>query len=159
MPRRTAWEDTNMELSLGNGVTAGVGLHSASPVDTRGVTVTRFLGDLSVTSTTVAGAWGVQHLILGVGVLSQEAFLASTFPDPETDVDHPAGGWLYRNRIAVGQNGAGGGLAIARLTFDIRSARRLNEGELVLVLHNRAVDGTTFNMRVGGMLRTLFLLP
>ncbi len=79
-------------------------------------TVTRVIGRLGFYSGTVQGAYGVDLIDFGIGIVGQEAFTAGAVPDPDTDADRPSRGWIYRDRVLVSQNGEGGEV-VKEVTF------------------------------------------
>ena len=42
---------------------------------------------------------------------------------------------------------------------DFRSMRKLDRSTMVLIMENAAVEGSTFNVRVNGLVRVLYKLP
>ena len=48
---------------------------------------------------------------------------------------------------------------VLHIAQDIRAMRKVNDGELVAIINNEVLDGTTFAMNVQAMIRCLFLLP
>ena len=159
MARRTRWIDTLVAESTTNlGQDIESLLAGMSTDSTRGLTVTRVIGDLWLSSGTVAGAWGTQQVSIGIGVVSQEAFVANAIPDPNNNADYPVRGWIYRTCCGVAQNGTGTQV-LYRCVFDIRSQRKLDSGELLLVINNDAGLGTSFTVQTFGSVRVLALLP
>ena len=159
MARRTTWIDnlSSFVVAPGGGQQSQSLLQGVAPEDTRGTTVVRVLYDLQLHSTSVAGAWGVQALDLAFGVTSQEAFAAGVFPDPNAD-ERPVGGWMFRTRCVIAQNGAGAPI-LTSCKGDLRSGRKLDAGEVYVVANNSDLDGTAFTVRVTGIIRLLLMLP
>jgi len=159
MPRSTDWVDTVIGTLVASGAqnlqTLITGL---TPADMRGATLIRTLIMLSLSSNTVAGAWGVQRLDLGIGIASQEAFAAGAVPDPQVSGDKPPRGWVYRASHGVAQNGVGTPV-VSSLSADIRGARKIENGELYLVIDNVGVQGTAMGVNVQGLVRCLIKLP
>ena len=160
MPRRTTWVTT---LFLGSTVATGAQFlvslaTSRSTTDSRGVTVVRTLLDLQFMSLSVAGAYAAQELFWGVGVASQEAFAAGVVPDPNSSADQPARGWMARGSLLVTQNGVGKE-PVSRSQLDIRSARKLDEGEPYFVVNSVSQTATTFLTLLGGSVRQLWMMP
>ena len=159
MPRRTDWVDTILnEVPTSGGQASDSLLGGLSEQDTRGLTLIRMILAFSLTSESIAGAYGIQSIDVGVGVVSQEAFAAGIFPDPVTASDKPPRGWIYRTNRAVAQNGAGSPI-IQEVLADIRGARMVENGELVIIVNNSNIVGTSFTCRVRGLVRCLFKLP
>jgi len=159
--RRTKWEDTHIATTIAAGATSlGVAIDGTpSGDDAQGLTLTRMLGELSFMSTTVAGAWGVQVLTMGVGGSSRVAFTADSLPTPNSNVEQPPRGWVWKTSVAVAQNGAGAPVVMERVHFDIRAQRKLDGGRLWIVFVNVNLQGTSASVLVSGLIRVLFLLP
>jgi len=159
MPRQTDWIDTLVDLNPATGAQDNVSLITgAAPINMRGVTLIRTIIYLGMTSQTTAGAWGVQNLDMAIGITSQEAFAAGVLPDPDIAGDKPSRGWVWRSRQVVTQNGIGAQV-LYEVRADIRGARKIENGELFLVVDNNAIAGTAFTMDVTGLVRVLMKLP
>ena len=75
MARRNKWQDTLVALTVGSGTQGSESLMgTVTPNESEGETLVRTIAELSMNSTTVAGAWGLQILDIGLGMMSQEAF-------------------------------------------------------------------------------------
>ncbi len=160
MARRTTWVTTNL---AGNTVPSGgqflISLATnRSVTDSRSVTIVRTLVHLQFASLTGAGAYAIQSVHWGIGIASQEAFAAGVVPDPNTPGDQPTRGWLARGAILTAQNGVGGQVVYGD-QVDIRSARKLDEGEPYLVINSNAETATTYLTLIGGHVRQLWMLP
>jgi len=160
MPKRASdWIDTSLNLVVASGAQGSLSLMTGvAPVNVRRQTLVRTIIGLQMNSTTVAGAWGTQIMDLGIGITSQEAFAAGALPDPVTAGDQPSRGWVFRQRRVVAQNG-NGSVVLYDIQFDIRAARKLDDGECFIVIDNTAGLGTAFSVVVTGMVRQLWLLP
>ena len=158
--RRTTWQDTFLQNNTVSGAQSLIALDGVlSVADSQGLTLTRLIGDISCSSNTVAGAFGVERFSFGVGMASREAFAAGIVPDPNSNVEEPPRGWVYKNTVAVSQNGIGTNVVTARVIFDIRAQRKLDSGRLFLAVNVDNVTGTSFTGNVTGLIRALFLLP
>jgi len=158
VPRQVRWIEKEVNQAIaaaGQDVKSMMG--GLSTDQTRGMTVTRLIGRVGFSSATVAGAWGVNVLDIGIGVVSQEGFAAGVVPDPSVANDEPVRGWLFRTRVVVSQNGAGGQV-VHELHFDIRAQRKVETGELVIIMDNSAISGTSFTINAQGWIRTLVRL-
>ena len=161
MARMTDWQDTIVsELVPSNSTAFNSLLGTLTPADTRGVTLIRTLVRLDFASNTVAGAWGHNQLDFGIGITSQEAFGVgvTALPDPNISNDKPARGWVHRSTQGVAQNGVGSPVVFS-LTADIRGARKIENGELFLIMANIAIQGTAFGINVRGLIRCLMKMP
>ena len=158
MPRATTWMDTVMDRDVLNGGTGFESLLNTGFDLTRGVTAIRTLVTLGLSSETVAGAWGRQRVYIGIGIASQEAFGAGVLPDPASESDQPARGWIMRTSVVVAQNGVGS-VVVFPINMDIRGARKIENGELFITIDNLFVGGTSFSVNVSGLVRVLLKLP
>ncbi len=159
MARKAQWVDTLMDAPVTTGGQLAFTLMGGmAPVDSRGLTATRTIVGLSLVPPTAVSD-GVQIVSLGIGVFSQEAFVAGIFPDPNDSNDRPPRGWLWRDRIAVPGAASMVGGQLIRLSSDVRGMRKVDDGELALIVNNDAGDGTTFSVQVIGIVRIVFLLP
>ncbi len=158
--RRTSWEDSVLANTIVVGTQTLLSIDGTPSVDTgQGRTLTRVIGDLVFVSTTVAGAWGVNRMGIGIGGCSREAFTAGVVPDPLSETEEPPRGWIYRHVAVMSQNGIGTPVVSGRVQFDIRAQRRLDSGRHFLAFDNEAQFGTTASYRVIGLVRALYLLP
>ncbi len=158
--RRTTWVDTSPNGVIVVGTQFLVGIDGNPSVsDGQGRTLTRVIGNISFACSTVAGAWGIQSLSVGIGAASREAMAATVVPDPGSIVEEPTLGWIYRDIIMVTQNGIGTPVVAARMSFDLHAQRRLDSGRHYLVIDNAAELGTSSSVLVVGLVRALYLLP
>jgi len=159
MARRSRWIDALVNITVAS---AGQNRQTMFPgvgqEQLRNATIVRTIGDLYMNSTTVADAWGVNMMDLGLGVISQEAIASVVFPDPNDADDYPVRGWLFRKRCAMFQNGVGT-MIVQSCSFDVRSQRKLDTGQYFLIANNTALDGSTSTYRLFGSVRTLVLMP
>jgi len=157
--RATDWIDTVFDRGVASGVQDNLTLMTGvAPVNVWRQTLVRTLISMDFHSQSIAGAFGVQMLDVGIGITSQEAFAAGVLPDPETAGDQPSRGWIYRTRIAVAQNSIGSQV-IYSIRADIRASRKLDDGECFWVLTNTPESGTAFAVHLTGIVRQLWLLP
>ena len=83
MARRTTWEDDLVNLGVSSGSQGSTDLTVGLTADEKaGRTVTRLIGELGLASSTVAGAWGVQAVDIGIAIIDGDAFAAGALPDP-----------------------------------------------------------------------------
>ncbi len=159
--RRTQWIDTvyNIDMVAGTQVVQAID-GGVTVADGQGRTLTRVIGRLAYASNTVAGAWGTAQLSVGFGASSREAFSASppALPDPGSATEEPLNGWIYRDHILVSQNGAGAPI-VTMTQFDLHTQRKLDSGRHFSNFDVFAIDGTTFNVVIVGIVRCLYLLP
>jgi len=153
--RPTEWQDTVIDMFAVSGANVSVGLTlGLTAADLRGATVIRTIVALAFHSVDAAGAWGIQQVHLGIGIISEEAFTANVLPDPRTAEDRPSRGWMYRDAIAVSQNGVGTQIVFS-LRADIHGARKIENGALFIIVDAVNIRGTSFNVGITGLIRTL----
>ncbi len=159
MARRTRWVDNVISIS-----TASTGQQISnlrgglSVTDLQGSTITRLIVGLDISSNTVAGAWGKARFSVGIGLASEQALLGGSVPDPQTEVDFPPGGWLWRGIYVASQNGAGAPIS-SRIDLDLRAQRKLLGGQPFIHWTNTVITGTQFTIGVQGLVRMLVRLP
>ena len=159
--RATVWQDTLVGVDMATGTQALISLAGdLLPTDTAGMTLVRTIMCYTMIASAPHAVSGWQSIDLGIGAASQEAFAAGIVPDPNTRDDQPQRGWVYRCRHEVLDELSGSALSIAPVIVnkDIRSMRKIENGELYLVINNSPVEGTTFNVRTRGIIRCLFKL-
>ena len=159
MPRATDWVDTRLNLEVPtDNQTIGSLVTGLAPLNLRGMTVIRTIIHIGMFSNSVAGAWGVQIVDLAIGIASQDAFAAGVVPDPKAAADKPPRGWMWRTEAVVSQNGTGTPV-VTYIDADIRGARKVENGEVYLVVDNTGSgQGTTFQVNVRGIIRQLYKL-
>ena len=159
MPRRTFWVDNQVNILVGSGgASNNTSLLTGTPlINVRGATIVRMLLKMAIVSTTIGGAQGVQAVDVGIGIASQESMNAGVLPDPNAD-ERPVGGWMYRTQVVAAQ-GAEGVPLVYPWEADIRSGRKLSDGEVFMAIANSDILGTAFSIRAVGSVRVLMLLP
>ena len=155
--RRTGWLDTLVAFSTSSGSQSNVSLLGPmSTVDTIGKTLTRILLHLYFYKQAPLND-GHQVVDVGIGMAAQEAFTGNILPDPDTALDEPERGWVWRDRIIVPQDASNVNNPM-EVRADIRSQRKLDNGELYFIMDNNPGDGTAFTVETTGLIRALCLL-
>ena len=159
--RRTNWIDKLLDEQITVGSQANIDLLDQVPADysVRNATVVRMIFDYSISPLIPGQTEAVNHVELGAGVVSQESFLAGVVPDPNTSLDFPLGGWMYRTRHRVQDALVPLSEPISGVFRDIRAQRKLGAGKLFLAVNNTTDVGPTFTVVVLGIVRTLILEP
>ena len=99
-----------------------------------------------------------QRIDFGIGVADQEAFAAAILPDPETPGDEPALGWVWRDSHVL-MTPSDVYPMVLRVHQDVRSQRKIDDGELYVSITSGNELGTGFGVFVAGLIRCLFKLP
>jgi len=158
--RPLAWGDTVVNVALTDAInmTPLNLLANLTAADT--ITTMRIVGhlyvriqnhDLNVSST--------QAVDLGIGVSAPEAFIANVLPDPNQDLESPARGWLWTDRLLTSfSNSSTFGIELyerAEVRFDIRSSRKVDKGVLYLNGLSSNIDNSPMTTRLTGRIRVL----
>ena len=161
MARRTRWIDHHVAETIATAGQANTSLWgNVLQNDIRAGTITRVVGSLQMVSTSIAGAYGVQEIAIGFGVVGQQAFNegSPSLPNPMVMSEFPVRGWIWRTSHMVMQNGVGIN-GLTSVSFDLRAQRKIDDGEFAAIIVNGNVLGTAFTIRIHGNVRTLVLLP
>ncbi len=159
MARRTKWSDRVTNDSISSGAQSLFNLMGSLDIDERqGITTIRFIIHLFGLATVTSGAIGVQKVDFGIGLVSSDSLAASAVPDPLTNTARPVGGWLWRDTIPVLDDSTHS-MPPIEIKYDIRTGRKMQGGELIMIVNNTPVSGTAFSVRLVGVIRILFLLP
>ncbi len=158
--RSLAWADV-IQNALGVSATGSIKTdllaNVSNPVDT--LTAARSVGDIMVyydpTSAVVDSA---QHIDIGIGVVSLEAFTAglASMPDP-SKAEYPPRGWLYTASGVTWQTTTAEGVMMHPLRFqwDIRAMRKIDKGVPFMLLVSSIAKGAGVTTLVSGRVRTL----
>ena len=159
MARKTIWTDSILNSNLASGSTGISNLmQNVAVADTVGVTIARLILRIEYAPFMSNDTDGSQMVHLGIGMVSEDAFNASAVPDPGTAGEEPVGGWLFRETVSVMNKGTTMP-HVALMRADIRSARKIDKGILVMIIENVGVENTSFAVREIGLIRCLCLLP
>ena len=163
MRRKTAWDDQlfNQDVATGSRVLLLLVEDVADP-EKRGCTLVRMIFGINLLASNPGAVSGQQKVSMGVMVVSDDAFLAGSaaMPDPTVDAEFPVGGWLFRAQYIVqDETLASGIIAPLRIEKDIRSQRKLDRASLVFRAENDSMEGSTFSVRMVGLIRCLYKLP
>ena len=159
----TIWIDTRMN----DNVAAGGGTLKKSLMSGVSSTQTRF--DRMTLMRTIIGidvghfihdsGEGSSVLAMGIGATSQEAFAAGILADPETETDFPARGWVWRAEYRLYSFAADDPTVDnRRIDLDLRSRRKLENGEMYFHAVNNGIEGVNVVLRVNGYIRQLWLV-
>ncbi len=159
--RRTAWIDTLIDESGGSTAQDLASLlGNLTKTESQGYTLTRCIIHLWLSATAIPASVGITRVDLGIGLASEESFAAGVVPDPSVAPDRPINDWVWRDTAIVRTNGDTTVWdAAPQLLYDIRSRRRIEDGELFLVIDVNSINGTAFTVNTVGLIRCLFLLP
>ena len=162
---KTLWIDTLLDEQVASG---GLDLTSlmtgVTEIDTRmaGLTLLRTIIGLHVAHLIHDSGEGSQRVNLGIGVASQPAFALGTSGVPDPSANGAAGpprGWVWRaSYVTYGFAADQAAVFDNRVDRDIRSRRKLDNGECYMIISNAADQGSTGTIAVIGLVRQLWLL-
>ncbi len=163
-PRRERrWSDLTFNIQLG--ATASitpVNLLAGLDAGRTKVTVVRILLDMLIYVDGMANSVdGANRLLLGIGVVSQDAQVAGQFPDPGVDSDRPRDGWLFKRAVTVANQQSSGtqeAFLFPEIHADVRAKRIVDRAELFMAATSFTSSGTGSTLRLAGMARCLVLL-
>ncbi len=155
--QKTTWENLAFDLPFTSAASQTVANLTPEPMQTvhGGVglaTVKRIIlnGILAVNNNTTH-ATNLQHIFIGICVVTLDAFTAGAVPDPSSDFNQD---WLYWTSRSI-MRPATQNSAYVTWEADIRSARKLRGGYvLALVVDNG--DGNDVSFDVGLSMRLLW---
>ena len=161
--RKTAWDD---QILIGQTVVNAASpagfllVENAADPEKRGCTVVRIIVDLAVNADVPGSVSGQEVTSFGIALVSDDAFVAAAFPEPNDETDYPVSGWLWRKVILVqDETLATGPIPPVRVYQDLRVARKLDRASLTLIVMTQGIEGSTFNTRLTGIVRALYKLP
>ena len=163
MPR--LWIDTAGSLTLSSGSgTAQISLMTdVTRQETRlaQMTLLRTIIGLNIGNTVHDSGEGSQLISIGIGVVSQEAFALGTTatPSPHLDNNFPPRGWVWRARYRTfGFAADQPTIFTQRIDLDMRSQRKLENGEAFLRGVNEDIEGVASQVTIHGLIRQLWLV-
>jgi len=157
MARKAFWQDTIIDEatpSTAQDITSLMG--PMTQQDRRDITLVRTIISLDLVPPTAVSDGFMIHA-MGIGVVSQEAFAATVVPDPNVQEDRPARGWVWRDQRTVVGAASMASYSPTHVMADIRGSRKLDDGELVLIMNANTIDGTAFIVKTSGLIRVVFL--
>ena len=160
MPR--LWIDTviNPTVVIGTQLLQGL-MTGVSATDTRlsQMTLLRTIIGLDLARTVHDSGEGSEAISIGIGIASQEAFAAGTVADPGVSTDFPTRGWVWRQRYRIwGFAADQPAIFTRRIDLDIRSQRKLENGESYMAADLIAVEGANSTVNVTGIIRQLWMV-
>ncbi len=160
--RKPVWIDTFVSGALANGAQLDIDLLTALGAnDIPGLTLTRTIVDLSFLSASPGGSNGTQRVDVGIGIHQIEAAAANVFADPQSALDFPTRGWVFRKHTVVVDSVDSHDHEARTMEFDLASRRVLHtvDSGLNLIIDSLTFGGDAFTVDVQGWIRSLFLLP
>jgi len=162
MPGRMLWIDTAFVQAVASAGTAAVSMtQQFSDAESRLVQMTlmRTIIGMDVGATVHDSGEGSTRFDFGIGVVSQAAFAVPTLPSPAIVTEFPIRGWVIRERHRLFAFAADDPTIFTRrIERDLRSRRKLENGEMFIRFDNTAQEGTSVAITVTGLVRQLWLV-
>ncbi len=160
MPR--LWVDTVIDNTLAIGAQTVISLMTGvSATQTRfdRMTLLRTIIGLDLARSVHDSGEGSELVGIGIGIASQEAFAAGTVSDPLTATDFPTRGWVWRAHYRIfGFAADQPAVFDRRIDLDLRSQRKLENGEGFIVADVVAMEGANSTERLSGIVRQPWLV-
>ncbi len=157
----TVWIDTIFNIDVVAGVQRVDSLMQAASATTLRLdrlTLLRTIVRFDLAAAVHDSGEGSAGMALGLAVVSQEAFNAAVVPDPGQGTDHPTRGWIWRGNFRVFAFAADQPAVHVRVVErDLRSRRKLDNGEMVLISDNSTLEGAAVPVKIFGLVRCLYL--
>ncbi len=160
MARPGFWIDTFFNKDVGTAATTIDSLMTnvSATQSRRGWTMVRTIIGIDFAYTVHDSGEGSQVIAMGIGVASQEAFAASAISDPQTSMDHPTSGWVFRTAFRVfGFAADQPTIFVRRIEKDIRAKRKIQNGEMFFTVDNDPLEGVAAAIRMVGYIRQYWL--
>ena len=159
----TLWFDTllNDDVASAAQVVILMGAPGASVTERRvqQYTLLRSILSFDIMPTVRDSGEGDQQVSLGMGVVSTESAASAAVPDPETPTDYPIRGWVWRNRYRIYASAADDqNVDHVRVETDLRGKRKIENGQMVLIVKNTSNQGTATPVTLTGIIRLLYLV-
>ena len=164
MPARRLWTDTLVDIAVGTGASNFVDLTSTFLVNEMRLaqlTLVRTIVGLDVAYSVHDAGEGSQQADLGICGVSREAIAGGvgSLPNPAVAADKPILPWVWRYRARIfGFIADDPAVFTRRIDLDLRSQRRLQNGEMILRVANTAEEGATSTLLFSGLIRCLYLV-
>jgi len=160
MPR--FWIDTRLTATVSVGTQRLVSLMtgiSAIATRTSQMTLLRTIVGFDIALAVHDSGEGSQICATGIGIASQESFAAGTVSDPGTETDFPTRGWIWRANYRIwGFAADQPTIFTRRVDLDLRSKRKLENGEAFIAFDNTDAEGVSNTLQVFGLIRQLWLV-
>jgi len=161
MPK-TMWQDSHVNVDVTSGSQTVLSLFgTVSAVETRlqGLTLLRTIIRIDLAPTVMDQGEGSTVIDFAIGIGGQEQVAASSVPDANDPAEQPPRGWIFKTRYRVWGTAADRAVVVWReIDKDLRSRRKLDNGEPYMVVDNSPQEGATQTIRVVGLIRQLWLV-
>ena len=158
--RQSYWDNTLItQVIIAGAGTTGIDLSGTPGALSEGFTLVRTIFDLKMYDEGITGLAGMMRVDLGIGNVNKDAFAANVLPDPNDATERPIGDWIYRTRCLVPTGPVGDQQDPVVCHGDIRAGRKLGDGTLFMGVVATQDAGSSFNVKLTGIVRCLILRP
>jgi len=165
MAARRLWADTKIDLSAGSGSAASVidltSTFLENEMRLAQLTLVRTIVGIDIGYSVHDAGEGSQQASFGICVVQRDALTAggASLPIPSIALDQPIRAWVHRSRYRVyGFAADQPAVFNRRVDLDLRSQRKLENGELIFTCNNEPEEGVASTVLFSGWVRTLFLV-
>ncbi len=162
---KTLWIDSLVDQQVSSGGRSSPSLmFGVTETESRlaGMTLMRTIIGVDIAYLVHDAGEGSQDVAIGIGIASQEAFVVAAsagLPDVGIAGDFPPRGWIWRARYRTyGFAADQAAVFNQRVDKDVRSRRKLDNGECYLTVKNTPDQGTASTINVIGLIRQLWLI-
>ena len=162
MPR--LWIDTVISQSVADAGEERLSLmtdYNAGDQRLTQMTLLRTIIGLDIARLTHDSGEGSERLAIGIAIVSQEAYNIgeNATPNPSVATDYPTRGWIWRAHYRTyGFAADQAAVFNQRIDLDLRSQRKLESGEPVIMMELDNLEGSSSVVQVLGLIRMLWLV-
>ncbi len=159
---RKLWADTVIDMTLATSTVDFIDLTSTfleNEMRLAQLTLLRTIIGIDIAYSVHDAGEGSQQVSCGIGVVNREALVAgvASLPQPQVAADFPTRPWVWRARYRIfGFAADQPAVFNQRVDLDLRSMRKLENGENVFIAANNPEEGVTTTILVSGMIRSLY---
>ena len=163
MPARRLWTDTKIDLTVATASTQDVDLTSTflqNETRLSQLTLVRTIVGIDIAYSVHDAGEGSQQVTTGICVVSRPAeAVAGAVPAPEIMTEYPIRPWVWRYRARIfGFAADQPAVFTRRVDLDLRSQRKVENGEVVFIASNEPEEGVATTILVSGLVRCLYLV-
>ena len=161
--RRSIWRDAIINQSVVTGGQVSTDLTGAlTQFQKQGLTLVRTIVHFTARVQTLGLVIGSQQLGMGIAIVDEDANAAGALPEVLTQGDFPVKGWIWRDIQQLNDHTSAGSTEskqIIDVEAELKSRRRIDDTDLLIIFENQDLLGGTFTIDIDGLVRSLFLLP
>ena len=165
MPRPRVWTDTFIDLAVASGGPAQfVDLSSTfltNEMRLAQMTLVRTIIGIDVAYAVHDAGEGSQQATAGICVVDRNALAGGvgSIPNPNVALEKPIRPWVWRAKWRIfGFAADDPTIFTRRVDLDLRSQRKLENGEIVFIANNVPEEGAASVVLLSGLVRCLYLV-